>query len=263
MLGAIIGDIVGSAYEFSGLKRKDFAPLFHAKARFTDDTVCTIAIVDCLVNDKAPANALREWCRRYQNVRGWGQRFARWFIADELKPPYGSYGNGAAMRIGPVGFLAKDEEQVVAWATEITSITHNHPEALAAARATALAIYWLRRGHPAAEIRDALQDRFAYDLSKSVEAIRPTYFRPESRIKSVPQALVCALQATDFEDAIRNAVSLGGDCDTQAAIAGSLAEARFGIPEDIARLGWQYLPNDMRDVLLQAYQLLPKTISAQ
>ena len=256
MLGAVVGDIVGSVYEFRGMKRKEFEPLFHPQSRFTDDTVCTVAVADALLNGKHPAIALREWCRRYQDVGGWGQRFAMWFIADEVEPAYGSFGNGAAMRIGPVGFLARDEAQVAEWAAEITSITHNHPDALAAAQATALAIYWLRHGRPPDEVRQTLQDRFQYDLSKSVDEIRPTYQRTESCAKSVPQALICALQATGFEDAIRNAVSLGGDADTQAAIAGSLAEARFGIPEPTAKAGWGYLPTDMRQVLTAAYQQL-------
>ena len=151
MLGSLIGDIVGSAYEFSNFKGKEFAPLFHSKARFTDDTVCTVAVADALIRGSDPQSTLIDWCKRYAENGGWGKRFAEWFM-DDNPLPYGSWGNGAAMRIAPVGLLANSEAEVLGWSDTVTSITHNHPDALHSAKAVALAIFWARRQAPAAEI---------------------------------------------------------------------------------------------------------------
>lgn len=248
MLGAIVGDIIGSAYEFKNHRSKAFEPLFHPAARYTDDTVCTVAIADALVRGTDPTLSLQIWCRRYAENGGWGQRFALWIFEDDPQP-YGSWGNGAAMRISPVGLLAGTEDELIQWADSATAITHNHPEAIASARAVALAIFWAKRGIAAAEIAALLTHRFGYDLSQTPDDIRPTYKRTERASGSVPQAIVCALQSRSFEDAIRNAVSIGGDSDTIAAIAGGIAEARFGVPEDIAQRAWQFLPHDMRAVV--------------
>ena len=136
MLGTIIGDIVGSVYEFKNYRAKDFNPLFNTKARYTDDTVCTIAVADALANGVEPQKKLQEWCRRYSENGGWGQRFALWIFDDDPQP-YGSWGNGAAMRISPVGFMAESEQEVNDWAETITNITHNHPDALKSAKAVA------------------------------------------------------------------------------------------------------------------------------
>lgn len=252
MLGSIIGDIVGSVYEFKNHRTKNFQPLFHSEARYTDDTVCTIAVADALANGVAPQEKLQLWCRRYADNGGWGQRFALWIFEDQPQP-YGSWGNGAAMRIAPVGMLAESEDQVIDWADTVSNLTHNHPEAVDSARAVALAIHWARRQVPAPAIAWRIQERFGYDLSRTPDQIRPTYVRTERAVDSVPQAMVCALQADSFEDAIRNAVSIGGDSDTIAAIAGGIAEALFGLPDDIAAKGWSYLPPDMKIVLVDFY----------
>ena len=253
MLGSIAGDIIGSAYEKANYRAKDFAPLFHPRAHFTDDTVCTVAIADALLTGTHPVVALQTWGRRYEHIGGWGQRFALW-LADDDPQPYGSWGNGGAMRVSPIGLLAQSEAEVLNLAYYATAVTHDHPEGIKGAQATALAI-WLARQHESAErIRQLIGERFGYDLDTTVDAIRPTYRHSEAARDSVPQALVCALEATSFEDAIRNAVSIGGDSDTIAAIAGGLAEARFSLPQDIAVQSWGYLPADMRRVMRDLYK---------
>ena len=252
MLGAIAGDIVGSWYEFRNFKSKDFQPLFHQGAKFTDDTVCTVAVADALVNGRPPAEALQDWGRRYWSNGGWGQRFNLW-LADDDPQPYNSWGNGASMRVGPAGLLATSLDHALALSRQVTIITHNHPEGIKGAAATTVAIWLARQRTSAAEIRQELMARFNYDLDRTVDEIRPSYRFTEASADSVPQALVCALEATSYEDALRNAVSIGGDSDTIAAIAGSVAEARFGIPPEIAAKAWSYLPRDMRQVLTALY----------
>lgn len=253
MLGAVIGDIIGSAYEFKNHRSKIFEPLFHPEARFTDDTVCTVAIADALVQGKDPQATLVDWCRRHAENGGWGKRFAQWFLEDDPKP-YGSWGNGAAMRISPVGLLANNEDEVVAWADAATVITHNHPEGIKSARAVGLAIHWALRKVAPGEIAERVTDRFGYDLDTTPDVIRINYVRTESAAGSVPQAIVCALQSTSYEDAIRNAVSIGGDSDTIAAISGGIAEAIHGLPNNISRQGWSYLTPHMQRVLTALYQ---------
>lgn len=253
MLGAIIGDIVGSVYEFNNHRKKDFDPFFHPKAFFTDDTVCTVAVADALVNGKDPAVSLREWGRRYWDNGGWGQRFALWIATDDMGP-YNSFGNGAAMRVSAAGLLAKDIADAIAISDRVTEVTHNHPEGMRGAAATAVAIHMARSGQSAANIRDTITDKFGYDLTPTVDEIRPGYRYNERSQDTVPQALVCALEAVDFEDAIRNAISIGGDSDTIAAIAGGVAEARFGVGEELAAKSWSYLPQEMRAVLHALYE---------
>jgi ADP-ribosylglycohydrolase len=254
MLGAIIGDIVGSVYEFHNHRFKGFSPFLHPNAFYTDDTVCTIAVADALVHDRHPALALKDWGRRYWDNGGWGQRFALWLASDDLEP-YGSYGNGAAMRVAPVGLLANSIEEVISLAHKVTAVTHDHPEGLKGAEATALAIFLARMDMPADAIREAITERYGYNLERSPDDIRVEYVFNETCQETVPQALVCVLTATDFEDAIRNAISIGGDSDTVGAIAGGVAEALFGIPGDLAQQGKGYLPPDMRAVLDKLYQI--------
>lgn len=253
MIGAITGDIIGSWYEFRNIKVKNFEPLFHKGAKFTDDTVCTVAVADALVHDLDPVATLQRWGRLYWDNGGWGQRFALW-LADDNPQPYNSWGNGAAMRVSAAGLLATSLDHALDLAHHVTAITHNHPEGIKGAQATAAAIWLARQRLSAAEIRSELTQRFGYRLDMTVEDIRPDYRFTEASKDSVPQALVCALEATDFEDAARNAVSIGGDSDTIAAIAGSVAEARFGIPDDIAAKAWSFLPADMRSVMTDLYQ---------
>lgn len=253
MLGTVIGDIIGSVYEFRNHRRKDFDPLFHPQVRFTDDTVCTVAVADALVRGADPQTTLIDWCRRYAENGGWGKRFAEWFM-DDNPQPYGSWGNGAAMRISPVGLLASNEDEDIAWADAATTITHNHPHGIASARAVALAIFWARRQTNPQTIATQLTERYGYDLSVTPDDIRPAYIRTESAAGSVPQAIICALQSTSYEDAIRNAVSIGGDSDTIAAIAGGIAEALHGLPQPIAQQGWALLTPEMQRVLQAIYQ---------
>jgi len=254
MLGAIIGDIVGSVYEFNNYKAKDFDPFFHQKCFFTDDTVCTAAVADSLTRHIDPAISLREWGRRYWKNGGWGMRFAQWLGSDD-EGPYNSFGNGAGMRVSPAGFLARTLDEALWLSDRVTEVTHNHPEGMKGAAATAVAIFLARSGMPAMEIRKEIATRFAYDLSMSVDEIRPIYRYNERSQDTVPQALTCALEATDFEDAIRNSISIGGDSDTIAAIAGGVAEALFGIPEKMARMAWIKLPEDIQETMTNLYNM--------
>lgn len=253
MLGSIIGDIAGSVYEFNNYRAKDFEPFFHRHASFTDDTVCTVAIADALIHQKCPARTLKEWGERYWTNGGWGRSFALWLGSDSLEP-YGSYGNGAAMRVAPVGLLATSLAEAHELAIKVTEVTHNHPEGIRGAAATASAVYLARSGSTADQIRNYVTIEFGYDLRRTVDEIRPGYVFNETCQRSVPEALTCVLEANSYEDAIRNAISIGGDSDTIAAIAGGVAEAMFGIPDDIANEVWSKLPVDMRQVLTKLYE---------
>lgn len=253
MLGSIIGDIAGSVYEFNNYRAKDFEPFFHRHASFTDDTVCTVAIADALIHQKCPARTLKEWGERYWTNGGWGRSFALWLGSDSLEP-YGSFGNGAAMRVAPAGLLANSLEEAHALSASVTGITHNHPEGMRGAAATVSAVYLARTGTSQNEIRVYVSEVYGYDLTRSVDEIRPGYVFNETCQRSVPEALTCVLEADSFEDAIRNAISIGGDSDTIAAIAGGVAEALFGIPDEIANEVWSKIPVDMRQVLTKLYE---------
>jgi ADP-ribosylglycohydrolase/O-acetyl-ADP-ribose deacetylase (regulator of RNase III) len=252
MLGAIIGDIVGSVYEFNNYKAKDFDPFFQPRCFFTDDTVCTAAVADSLTRHIDPAIALREWGRRYWENGGWGMRFAQWLASDD-DGPYNSFGNGAGMRVSPAGFLARTFDEAIFLSDYVTQVTHNHPQGMRGAAATAAAIYWARTGMSASDIRANIVTQFGYKMDQSIDEIRIWYRYNERALDTVPQALTCALEATDFEDAIRNSISIGGDSDTIAAIAGGVAEALFGIPESMARIAWIKLPGDIQAVLTDLY----------
>jgi ADP-ribosyl-[dinitrogen reductase] hydrolase len=255
MLGAIIGDIVGSVFEFNNIKTKDF-PLFSADSTFTDDTVCTIAVAEAILDCLDIAATLQKWCRRYPSM-SYGAAFQRW-IASPNPKPYNSWGNGAAMRVSPAAFLATSLEQARFLTIQVTEVTHNHPEGLKGALATTDAI-WLFREHADVEtVRHHITSTYGYHLSRTVDAIRPHYRFNESCQGTVPESVICALEGRDFEDVIRNAISIGGDSDTVAAIAGAVAEARFGIDalqtyitEVINRL-----PDDILSVLKRLYPLM-------
>ena len=229
MLGGIAGDIIGSVYEKRNYKSKLFEPLFHANAKFTDDTVCIVAVSDALVSGTHPIAALQTWGRKCWDNGGWGQRFGLW-LADDDPQPYNSWGNGGAMRVSPVCLIAKSLEDALDLAYQVTVITHDHPEGMKGAQATTMAIWMARHKSTPDEIRKKISESYSYDLATTVDAIRPTYRHSEAAHLSVPQALVCALEGVTFEDVIRNAVSIGGDSDTIASIAVAVAEARFGIP---------------------------------
>jgi len=250
MLGAIIGDIAGSIYEFDNYRAKDFE-FFGRKADFTDDTVCTIAVADALMNDLDPAQALAAWCKRYPG-RGYGGMFGRWIESRDHKP-YNSFGNGAAMRVSPAGLLARTLDEALAMAHRVTEVTHNHPEGLKGAAATVHAIFLARQGAAPADIRRAITATYGYDLSRSVDDIRPHYVFNETCQQTVPEALICAFEARDFEDAIRNAISIGGDSDTVAAIAGGVAEALYAVPQPLADAALAKLLQEMRTVIEQLY----------
>lgn len=251
MLGAIAGDIVGSIYEAAPIKTKDF-PLFDHGVTFTDDTVCTVAIADALLSGGDFAQYLRAYVRRYPG-RGYGGMFARWAHTPDM-PAYGSWGNGAAMRVSAIAWLASDEADALATAGRTAAVSHDHPDAVAGAQATVLAA-WLARHDAAAElIRREIAERFGYDLSQSVERIRTWYAFDISCKGTVPPAIICALEARGYEDAIRNAVSLGGDTDTLACITGGIAEALFGMPPPIREQARSYLDDGLLTVVDLFYQ---------
>ena len=233
MLGAIIGDIVGSIYEPKDrrIKTKDF-PLFSEDCRFTDDSVCTAAVADALLHNLPPADAMRAWGRRYPRC-GFSQIFKQW-IASETDAPNCTFRNGAAMRVSPAAFLNRGDLNAALLAAEsVTVISHDHPEGVKGAQATTHAIWLAYRGESAPNIREVITTQYGYDLTRTVDDIRPDYAFDMTCPGTVPQAVTCALESANYEDAVRNAVSLGGDSDTLGAIAGAIAEALHGIPENI------------------------------
>ena len=254
MLGAIIGDIVGSVYEWHPIKTKDF-PFFADNGFFTDDSVCTVAVAEILLHNLPPAETLQKWCQRYPG-RGYGGNFSRWIYADPPEP-YHSYGNGAAMRVSAAAFLNREDlAAALAAADKVTEITHNHPEGMKGARATTHAILFAFHGEDPADIRQVITTEYSYDLTKTVDEIRPDYFFNETCQGTVPQAITCALESVSYEDAVRNAISLGGDADTLAAIAGAIAEAMHSIPDEIKRQAEdRYLAEapDMLEVIHEVY----------
>lgn len=246
MLGAIAGDIIGSIYEANNIKHKEF-PLFQARNRFTDDTVLTVAVADTLLNRGSYAEHFKQYHHRYP-FAGYGAKFYLWAVSDEVKP-YNSWGNGSAMRVSPVGFALNDLETVLAEAKRSAEVTHNHPEGIKGAQATAACIFLARKGQSKREIQSYIQDTFSYDLNRSLEEIRPSYRFDVSCQGSVPQAIIAFLESTDFEDAIRNAVSLGGDSDTIACITGGIAHAFYGkVPDVIAQEVFARLDEPLRSV---------------
>ena len=232
MLGAIVGDIVGSVYEFDNHRSKDF-PLFREDSKFTDDTILTIATADALLHHEWDfAGKYREYGRNYPS--SYGNSFLSW-IHDDNAGPYNSFGNGSAMRVSPVAWFERHDHRVMILAERSAAVTHNHPEGIKGAQATAMAILWARSGVPRNRIRRDLEAQFGYDTSTSVEDLQKTYEYNETCQRTVPEAIRCFLEAEGFEDAIRNAISIGGDSDTLAAITGSIAEAKWGLPEEIRR----------------------------
>ena len=257
MIGAIIGDIAGSVYEFGGVKTKDF-PLFGdyrgEKCRFTDDSAMTLAAAGALLEAAEEGGELSacavRWMqkvgRRYPNA-GYGGSFIRWLFAEKPKP-YRSFGNGAAMRVSPAAWAAGSLEEALRLSDAVTAVTHDHPEGMKGARAVAACVYLARTGADKAAIRDHVR-QYYYPLEKTLEEIRPGYRFEVSCRKSVPEAIQAFLEGESFEDAIRNAISLGGDSDTQAAIAGSIAGPYFGIPESLRQRALDFLPASLRAIL--------------
>lgn len=246
MLGAIAGDMIGSVYERAGLKTTEF-PLFSPRSRFTDDTVLTVATAHALLTGQSYAEAYHGFGRRYPHA-GYGGSFRSW-LRDDARRPYGSWGNGAAMRVSPIGLAAESADDALAEAERSARATHDHPEGIRGAQAVALAVYLARAGESKETIRREIGDRSGYDLSRTVAGIRPGYRFDVSCQGSVPEALIAFLDADDVESAIRLAVSLGGDADTQASIAGCVAEAFWGgVPDAIAAQVLARLPLELREI---------------
>jgi len=254
VLGAIIGDIVGSPYEWNRIKTTDF-PLFGPKSYFTDDSVMTVAVAEGLLNggkDKQKAEAeiiaaMRRYGAWYPDA-GYGGMFSEWLTSAEPRP-YNSYGNGSAMRVSAAGWLFDTLEETEEFAEISARVTHNHPEGIKGAKATAAAIFLARHGAGKAEIKEAVVTKYGYDLSRTLDEIRPGYFFNETCQKTVPEAITAFLESESFEDALRKAVSLGGDSDTLAAITGSIAEAFYGIPEEIKKQALERLDGRLRAVV--------------
>ena len=259
MWGAIVGDIAGSMYEWDPIGTKAF-PFFGPRCDYTDDSVCTAAVAEILLDGSPPAAALQRWCRRHPG-RGYGGMFAGW-IGSADPAPYGSFGNGAAMRVSPAAFLNRRRPlgEALAAADRATAVTHDHPEGMKGARAAAHAIWLAFQGARAGRVRRTIEAAYGYDLSRTVDLIRPGYRFDETCQGTVPEALVCALESTDFEDAVRNAISLGGDADTLAAIAGPVAEALHGIPDElVAAAARRFLGSapDIVEVMERMYRTPP------
>lgn len=256
MFGAILGDIIGSPYEFdhNNIKTKNF-PLFSRNSQFTDDTAMTIAIAEAILyadgdlDDLADeAVASMQKLGRLYPYAGYGARFVGWVHSDNPKP-YNSLGNGAAMRVSPVAWAFDDMETVRKAARAVTAVTHNHPEGIKGAEATAAAIFMARKGASKAEIKAYIESEFGYDLSRTCDEIRPTYRHDETCMRTVPEAFAAFLEGESFEDVIRNAVSLGGDSDTLTAIAGSIAEGFYGIDHKLKAEAVKRLDGFLEDIL--------------
>ena len=254
MLGAIAGDIIGSVYEFNNIKTKSFE-LFSSKSKFTDDSVLTVATMDSIINGKSFDESYKHWFRRYPHV-GFGGSFKKWGMSEKMQR-YNSYGNGSAMRVSPIGLYYNSLEEVLSKAEESAIVTHNHPEGLKGAKATAAAIFYAKNGSGKEEIKNYIEESFGYDLSESLDSIRTWYSFDVSCQGSVPQAIRSFLESNSYEDTLRNAISIGGDSDTIACIAGGIAEAYYRkIPENIVNGAKELLSKEMKDVLKIYYTKL-------
>lgn len=263
MYGAIIGDIVGSRFEFDrGNKSREFE-LFGKGCEFTDDTVMTVAVAEALMDAGRNADektikeylirSLKKWGQKYPDA-GYGARFIYWVLSDDPKP-YGSYGNGSGMRVSPAGWLYDSMErtrEVARWTAEIT---HNHPEGIKGAESTAAAIFLARNGASQKEISDYIEKEFGYDLSRSLDEIRPNYHHVEDCMETMPEAFECFLESESYESCLRNVMYIGGDTDTLCAIAGAIAEAYWGIPEELIKKAEKYISEDIKAVISRIYKL--------
>ena len=247
MIGAIAGDIIGSVYEGHPVKTKDF-PLFDRGCRFTDDTVLTVAVAQAILEGRPYQETIRERGRKYPRA-GYGGTFIGWLFSDNPHP-YNSWGNGSAMRVSPVGFAFEIEPDVLDQAEKSAEMTHNHPEGIKGAQAAALAVFMARKGRDKEDIRVAVTGQFGYDLKRTVDSIRPAYHFDVSCQGTVPEAIIAFLDSDSYEDALRNAISLGGDSDTLACITGGIAEAFYGgIPAEIEAFALSKLPADLKEIV--------------
>ena len=270
MYGAILGDIIGSPYEFDrGNKTKDF-PLFSPDSTHTDDSVMTLAVADAFLSLLPETTDEDIRCQLIQSMQTYGRKYPyagyggmfRGWLESRFPEPYNSYGNGSAMRVSSAAWLFDDLETVRRMARLSAEVTHNHPEGIKGAEATACAIFFARTGYTKEEIKDYIQTLFDYDLSRTCDEIRPTYHHMESCQETVPEAITAFLEGESFEDVIRTAVSLGGDCDTLTCIAGSMAEGFYGVPEDLKQQCRQRLPGELLAVL-QRFDAFRESAAAQ
>ncbi len=264
ILGAIAGDIIGSAYEFHPTKHMEF-PLFLPQTTFTDDTVMTMAVAKWLCDD--PDHTPKRLVKTMHLIgndfpnRGYGGRFLHWLYNEDTEP-YNSFGNGSAMRVSPVGFYAKTLDEAIDLAKVSAEVTHNHPEGIKGAQATATAIFMARQGVSKTEIRDYVEQTFQYDLHRTIDEMRPRYGFTEICQTSVPESIICYLESNTWEETIRKAISMGGDADTMACIAGGIAAATpdMEVPADIAERCYWILDPLLR-IVLDQFDELSKTLN--
>ncbi len=246
MFGAIAGDIIGSVYERNPVKVTNF-PLFDEGSRYTDDSVLTIAVADCIMNNKEYGKTIQDYARKYPGA-GYGGNFFQWIFSDKRKP-YNSWGNGSAMRVSPVGFAFNTQQKVMEEAKKSAEVTHNHPEGIKGAQATAMCVHLALAGKSKEEIKAFIEKTFHYDLSRSIAEIKPYYNFDVSCQGSVPEAIIAFLESENFESAVRMAISLGGDSDTQACITGAIAHAFYKkIPSNIMQKIQEILPRELYQV---------------
>jgi len=259
MIGAIAGDIIGSVYEHNQIKTTEF-PLFSRHSTFTDDTVLTVAVAGAILISGDYGNCIKNLGRKYPHA-GYGGSFIGWLISDDSRP-YNSWGNGSAMRVSPVGFAFDTVEQVLDEALKSAAVTHNHPEGIKGAQATALAIYLARTGESKDRIENEISERFGYDLERTIDEIRPKYSFDVSCQGTVPEAIISFLESNDFEDAVRIAISLGGDSDTLACITGGIAQAYYKeIPAELITEVQNRLPGEFLPVIYELnekFDIYPK-----
>jgi len=256
MLGAIAGDVIGYVYERANLKDPDFQPLFHPEAQPTDDTVLTCAVAEWVLHGGDLVDRLHEWFARFPEA-GYGGTFIRW-AAHRLREPYYSWGNGSAMRVSPVGFAFDTLEETLEQAKRSAEVTHNHPHGIAGAKAVAGCVFLARTGHSKDDISEFAGKHFGYDLSRSLDDVRPGYRFDVSCQGSVPEAILAFLESTSWENAVRQGISLGGDSDTIAAIAGGIAAPFYGgVPPDIRAEVEARLPVPVRTILAEFVSAFP------
>jgi len=249
MFGAIIGDVIGSVYEFNNVKWENF-PLFGPDSTYTDDTVLTVAVADCLLNGKEYSHTFKEYGQKYF-CSGFGGMFLQWIRTDDLEP-YNSYGNGSAMRVSPIGFAFNTLDETLKEARKSAIVTHNHPEGIKGAEAVAAAIYIARQGNSKENIQQYIESNYGYNLKITLDEIRPGYYFDETCPGSVPQAICAFLDSNSFEDAIRKAISIGGDSDTIACFTGGIAQAFYrNIPEPIITKVRRILPDKFIEIVDQ------------
>jgi ADP-ribosylglycohydrolase len=246
MLGAIVGDFIGSVHEFNAPRTKDF-PLLAPRCRVTDDSILTAVVAEWILHDTDLVTRFHDAVERWPHS-GWGGMFVRW-ATNKQRNPYNSYGNGSAMRVSAVGWAFDTLDETLSKAADSARVTHDHPEGIKGAQATAAAVFLARNTHDKAVIRREIVERFGYDLRRTVAQIRPAYSFDETCQRTVPEAITAFLESTDYEDAVRTAISLGGDADTLAAIAGGIAHAFYGaVPEEPAAAAIAALPTELRAV---------------